>query len=93
MVSSPTPTTTTTGGKAHPEKKKKGLYASHLALQDQLGRRDVYATVGTMGYAKGAAVNALGLQEAWSPRAAAVPVPREPPTAPDVDRDGATTDH
>lgn len=90
IVSSPsTSTSTSAAGKG----KKKGLYASHLALQDQLGRREVYSGTGTDYVGKGTSLNALGLQEAWVPRASAVPPPREILVAPDVDQGGETTDH
>jgi hypothetical protein len=77
-VSQPTSVVDKGKGKA----RKKGLYASHLALQDQLSRRDG-------GGESSRSFNALGLQEAWVPRVSAVPPPREALVAPDVDQEAA----
>lgn len=90
IVSSPS---TSTPRSAAGKGKKKGLYASHLALQDQLGRRDVHTGIGTDYVGKGTSLNALGLQEAWVPRPSAVPAPREVLVAPDVDQGGESSDH
>lgn len=71
--------------------KGKGLYASHLALQDQLGRRDVFAHMSPVHHVR-PSLNALGLQEAWPPHASA-PHSAELLTAPDVDDGVQATGH
>jgi hypothetical protein len=66
--------------------KGRGLFARHLAMQDQLNRPDLFAGMGPVPHVR-PSLNALGLQEAWPPHASA-PVSAELLTAPDVD-DGA----
>ena len=81
VVSSPSRTSPLAGS----QERGRGLYARHLAMQDRLGPRDLFAGIGPTQSAR-PSLNALGLQEAWQPTASAA-IPTELMTAPDVDHD------